>query len=110
MFRVTSGLDSMILGEPQVLGQLKNAYHRAVDSGSIGQLLGRLFQHSFMVAKEIRSNTDFCKHDRTLCFVIDCALPRIEVDPETYEVRADGELLVCEPAKVLPLAQRYNLF
>lgn len=38
------------------------------------------------------------------------ALPRIEVDPETYEVRADGELLTCEPAHVLPLAQRYFLF
>jgi urease subunit alpha len=38
------------------------------------------------------------------------ALPRITVDPETYEVRADGELLKCEPAKVLPLAQRYFLF
>jgi len=38
------------------------------------------------------------------------ALPRIDVDPETYEVRADGELLVCEPAKVLPMAQRYFLF
>ena len=37
-------------------------------------------------------------------------LPRIEVDAETYEVRADGELLACEPAKVLPLAQRYFLF
>jgi urease subunit alpha len=36
--------------------------------------------------------------------------PRIEVDPETYEVRADGELLVCEPATVLPMAQRYFLF
>ena len=36
--------------------------------------------------------------------------PRIEVDPETYEVRADGELLVCEPASVLPMAQRYFLF
>ena len=36
--------------------------------------------------------------------------PRISVDPETYEVRADGELLVCEPAKVLPMAQRYFLF
>jgi urease subunit alpha len=36
--------------------------------------------------------------------------PRIEVDPETYEVRADGELLACEPAKVLPMAQRYFLF
>jgi urease subunit alpha len=42
--------------------------------------------------------------------VLNGALPKIEVDPETYEVRADGELLVCEPAKVLPLAQRYFLF
>jgi urease subunit alpha len=38
------------------------------------------------------------------------ATPQIEVDPETYEVRADGELLTCEPASVLPLAQRYFLF
>jgi len=38
------------------------------------------------------------------------ALPKIEVDPETYAVRADGELLVCEPASVLPMAQRYFLF
>jgi len=38
------------------------------------------------------------------------ALPHIEVDPETYEVRADGELLTCEPATVLPMAQRYFLF
>ncbi len=38
------------------------------------------------------------------------ALPEIEVDPETYEVRADGELLTCEPASVLPMAQRYFLF
>ena len=38
------------------------------------------------------------------------ALPLIEVDPETYEVRADGELLSCEPAAQLPLAQRYFLF
>ena len=38
------------------------------------------------------------------------ATPEIQVDPETYEVRADGELLTCEPAQVLPLAQRYFLF
>jgi urease subunit alpha len=36
--------------------------------------------------------------------------PHIEVDPETYEVKADGELLICEPATVLPMAQRYFLF
>jgi len=42
--------------------------------------------------------------------VLNDATPNIEVDPETYEVRADGELLTCEPAKVLPMAQRYFLF
>jgi urease subunit alpha len=38
------------------------------------------------------------------------AMPKLEVDPETYEVRADGELLTCEPLSELPLAQRYFLF
>jgi len=42
--------------------------------------------------------------------VHNAAMPAIEVDPETYEVRADGELLTCEPSEVLPLAQRYFLF
>ena len=40
---------------------------------------------------------------------VDRALPKVEVDPETYEVFADGELLHCEPAEVLPMAQRYFL-
>ena len=42
--------------------------------------------------------------------LLNCALPQIEVHPETYEVRADGELLTCQPAEVLPMAQRYFLF
>jgi urease subunit alpha len=42
--------------------------------------------------------------------VLNDATPHIDVDPETYEVRADGELLTCEPATVLPMAQRYFLF
>jgi len=42
--------------------------------------------------------------------VLNSATPKVEVDPETYEVRADGELLICEPAKILPMAQRYFLF
>ena len=42
--------------------------------------------------------------------VFNDALPKIEVDPETYTVRADGEVLRCEPARVLPMAQRYFLF
>jgi urease subunit alpha len=42
--------------------------------------------------------------------ILNDATPNIEVDPETYEVRADGRLLTCEPAKVLPMAQRYFMY
>ncbi len=66
--RVASGLDSMVLGEPQVLGQLKEAYSTALRSGSIGKLLSRLFQHSFRVAKEIRSSTLIGNHPVSVAF------------------------------------------
>lgn len=54
---VASGLDSLILGEPQILGQVKTAYQTAADSGTAGKLLCRLFQHSFSVAKQVRTDT-----------------------------------------------------
>jgi len=55
--RVACGLDSMVLGEPQILGQLKQAYRIAVGQGTAGKLLNRLFQHSFFVAKQVRTRT-----------------------------------------------------
>src|SRR5438105_6138720 len=57
VFRVASGLDSMVLGEPQILGQLKEAARAAESAGTLGTLLQRLFQRSFAVAKEVRSTT-----------------------------------------------------
>ena len=57
MLRVASGLDSLILGEPQILGQMKEAYLTAVQAGTVGTLLGRLFQHTFAVAKQVRTDT-----------------------------------------------------
>jgi urease subunit alpha len=51
-----------------------------------------------------------CRNIGKKDMVHNSATPKIQVDPETYEVRADGELLTCEPAQVLPLAQRYFLF
>lgn len=56
--RVASGLDSLVVGEPQILGQLKDAYRTAVDAGTIGKFLNRLMQFSFSTAKLIRSETD----------------------------------------------------
>ncbi|MDE0991449.1 MAG: urease subunit alpha, partial [Pseudomonadales bacterium] len=51
-----------------------------------------------------------CRHVTKHDMILNSYLPEMEVDPETYEVRADGQLLTCEPAEVLPLAQRYSLF
>jgi len=58
IFRVACGLDSMVLGEPQILGQLKDAYRQAQESGTVGKQLGRLFQHTFSVAKKVRTDTE----------------------------------------------------
>jgi len=58
IFRVACGLDSMVLGEPQILGQLKDAYRRAQEAETLGSRLGRLLQHTFSVAKKIRTDTE----------------------------------------------------
>jgi len=57
LMRVCSGLDSMILGEPQILGQIKSAYRDAYDHGALGSELSSLFQTAFSVAKQVRTDT-----------------------------------------------------
>ncbi|MEJ2392135.1 MAG: glutamyl-tRNA reductase [Gammaproteobacteria bacterium] len=57
ILRVASGLDSLVLGEPQILGQIKEAYMNANAAGAIGAQLNRLFQHTFAVAKQVRTDT-----------------------------------------------------
>ena len=61
-FRVASGLDSMVLGEAQILGQLKDAVRAAEGAGALGSTLNQLFQRSFAVAKEVRTSTDIGAH------------------------------------------------
>jgi len=61
-FRVASGLDSMVLGEPQILGQMKEAVRQAETAGTLGRTLHQLFQRSFSVAKEVRSATEIGSH------------------------------------------------
>ena len=56
-FRVAAGLDSMVLGEPQILGQMKSAFSVAHQAGTTGKILNRLFQYTFSVAKQIRTDT-----------------------------------------------------
>ncbi len=57
LFRVACGLDSMILGEPQILGQMKDAYQTARRAGALDKILSRLFQHTFSAAKKVRTDT-----------------------------------------------------
>ena len=57
-FRVASGLDSMVLGEPQILGQMKQAVRQAEQAGTLGFLLHKLFQRTFSVAKDVRTQTE----------------------------------------------------
>jgi glutamyl-tRNA reductase len=61
-FRVASGLDSMVLGEPQILGQMKQAVREADSAGTLGTTLHQLFQRSFSVAKEVRTSTEIGAH------------------------------------------------
>jgi glutamyl-tRNA reductase len=61
-FRVASGLDSMVLGEAQILGQMKDAVRAADEAGALGTTLNQLFQRSFAVAKEVRTSTEIGAH------------------------------------------------
>jgi len=88
------------LGRALTAGSLTFVSQAALDDG-LGERLGLTRR---LVA--VRGTRDLGKADLKL----NQALPKIEVDPETYEVRADGELLTCQPARELPLAQRYFLF
>lgn len=58
LFKVACGLDSMVLGEPQILGQLKDAFRQAEQCGTVGTQLSRLFHHTFSVAKKVRTDTE----------------------------------------------------
>ncbi len=68
MMRVASGLDSMVLGEPQILGQMKSAYAVAREAGTVGPLLGRLFQATFSTAKSVRTDTAIGENPVSVAF------------------------------------------
>jgi glutamyl-tRNA reductase len=68
MMRVASGLDSLVLGEPQILGQMKSAYAVAREAGTIGPRLGRLFQATFSAAKQVRTDTAIGENPVSVAF------------------------------------------
>ncbi|SDI66868.1 glutamyl-tRNA reductase [Pseudomonas panipatensis] len=68
MMRVAAGLDSMVLGEPQILGQMKSAYAVAREAGTVGPMLGRLFQATFSTAKTVRTDTAIGENPVSVAF------------------------------------------
>ena len=97
--------------QPVIARPMFGGYGAALDTCSVhfvsqAGLAGGALDGLARPAVAVRGCRTLTKKD----LVLNDATPRIEVNPETYEVRADGELLTCEPADVLPLAQRYFLF
>lgn len=89
-FRVASGLDSMVLGEPQILGQMKTAFAQAHRNGNTGKVLNRLFQTTFSVAKEVRSTTSIGSHAVSVAYAAVALAKQIFSDISTQTVLVVG--------------------
>ena len=97
-FRVASGLDSMVLGEPQILGQFKDAVRAAEEAGALGQTLNQLFQRSFAVAKEVRSTTEIGAHS------ISMAAAAVRLAGQIFEDIKDIRVLFVGAGDMIELA------
>ena len=96
-FRVASGLDSMVLGEPQILGQLKQAVREADSAGTLGTTLHQMFQRSFAVAKEVRSSTEIGSHS------ISMAAASVRLAAQLFEDLADIKVLFVGAGEMVEL-------
>jgi glutamyl-tRNA reductase len=96
-FRVACGLDSMVLGEPQILGQLKQAVRAAESAGTLGATLNRLFQRSFAVAKEVRT------HTRIGANVVSMAAASVRLAGRIFPSLADQKVLFVGAGEMIEL-------
>ncbi len=90
LMRVSCGLDSMILGEPQILGQIKSAYAVSVDLGVSGAALGRAFEESFSIAKEVRTDTAIGENPVSVAYAATMLAERIFSDLSSLHVLLIG--------------------
>ncbi len=93
--QVACGLDSLVLGEPQILGQMKQAYAHANEQGTMGNLLGKLFQHAFSVAKQVRTDTAIGNSPVSVAFAAVSLSKQIfgELDQHTALMIGAGETI-----------------
>jgi glutamyl-tRNA reductase len=96
-FRVASGLDSMVLGEPQILGQMKQAVREADSAGTLGTTLHQLFQRSFSVAKDVRTSTEIGAHS------ISMAAASVRLASQLFEDLRDIHVLFVGAGEMIEL-------
>ncbi len=97
VFRVASGLDSMVLGEPEILGQMKEAARNAEAAGTLGTLLHKLFQKTFAVAKEVRSTTAIGAN------IVSMAAASVHLAERIFESIADQRVLFIGAGEMIEL-------
>jgi len=98
VLRVASSLDSMVLGEPQILGQTKDAYAAAVEVGACGPILSRLFQHAFATAKRVRNETAIGERP------ISVARVSVDLARQIFERLAEKRVLLVGAGEMMELA------
>lgn len=96
-FRVASGLDSMVLGEPQILGQMKQAVRQAEQAGTMGFLLHKLFQRTFSVAKDVRTQTEIGAN------LVSMAAAAVKLAERIYPTIADQRVLFIGAGEMIEL-------
>ncbi|HEY1136072.1 MAG TPA: glutamyl-tRNA reductase [Xanthomonadaceae bacterium] len=97
LFRVATGLDSLVLGEPQILGQVKQAWAAARESGTLGNRLDRLFQHAFVTAKRARTDT------RIGANPVSVASAAVRMAEETFARPSDSTILLIGAGETIEL-------
>ena len=101
LFRVATGLDSLVLGEPQILGQVKDAWATARASGCLGSQLDRLFQHTFSTAKRARTDT------RIGANPVSVASAAVRLAQESFARLEDSTVLLIGAGETIELAARH---
>ncbi len=101
LFRVACGLDSMVLGEPQILGQIKAAYSHAFNQGSLQKVLDRLFQHAFTVAKQVRTDTSIGSSPVSVAFAA------VSLAKQIFSKLSDSTALLIGAGETIDLAARH---
>jgi glutamyl-tRNA reductase len=101
LMRVASGLDSLVLGEPQILGQLKSAYSSAMEAGTVNNQLSRLFEHCFSVAKRVRTETAIGENS------VSVAAAAVNMARQLFSDFSDNTALLIGAGKTTELVARH---